>query len=321
MKISRRELIYLAGIWGVDLLAGCSSISRTVKRKPIIKTGSIETLVLDFDGTLTNIEKEAEPYVEGYRQGLGRELGLSQSEIETYWDEARAKILQNPEKYGWELEGIIVASATSDPIMTCYPITDEMLGKLGITLSQQERRDLLAKLYLENYPKMGESFKEGVNEFLSEVWNLFEGRIYIVTNSSTDKVKEKISHLYSNHSRIPVLGGAKKYIVVNDWKVVPETINVPGLDRPVYLRRKHYGEKLDQIMQEQNTDAFGITVVGDIWEMDLALPQFLGIKIGFTPRLTTLKFERDVVAGYKNGFIAESLEAVYKNLKEQSFPI
>ncbi|MBI4453091.1 HAD family hydrolase [Candidatus Woesearchaeota archaeon] len=314
--LSRRRFIKLTALSAGGVLFGCGSTRRSVKESAMYDN-SIDTLILDFDGTLTNIEEEAKPYVEGFCKGLGRELKLSQSEIETYWNEARAKILKTPEKYGWELDGIIVASATSDPILICYSITDEILGKLGINLSEQERRALLAKLYLENYPKMSESFKEGVDEFLSEVWNLFEGNVYVVTNSSPDKVEKKISHLHSDHFRIPIIGGAKKYIVVNDWKAVPKTINISGLERPVYIRRQHYGEILNKIMKEQNTNASGITVVGDIWELDLALPQYFGMTVGLTPNKTTPQYEKDVVLNYKQGFIANGLGDVYRELKKR----
>ena len=162
MTLSRRDLNKLIALSVSGVLFGCGSTQSSIK-EPVMHNTFLDTLILDFDGTLTNIEEEAKPYVEGFCKGLGRELKLNQSEIEDYWNEAEAKILKDPKNYGWELDGIVVASATSDPIMTCYSITDEILERLGITLSTQERRALLAKLFLENRPKMSESFKEGVN--------------------------------------------------------------------------------------------------------------------------------------------------------------
>src|SRR3989338_8794009 len=141
--MKRREFLRLLMLGGLGSLVSCSSVLKSAPREYEKRVSSIDTLILDFDGTLTNIEEETKAYVEGFRHGLGKELKLAPSELEAYWNEAEAKILKNPEKYGWELEGIIVASATSDPIMTCYPITDEILGKLGIALSPQERRALL----------------------------------------------------------------------------------------------------------------------------------------------------------------------------------
>ena len=311
--MSRRKFLDLAIVGGTSLLLGCSSVQRNIERE-ILDDASLHTLVLDFDGTLTNIEEEAKGYAEGFCNGLGRELGLSQGELETYWNEARTKVLRNPEKYGWELEGIIVASATSDPIVICNPIADEIFAKLGRTFSQKERRALFGKLYLQNYQKMSESFKEGADDFLVDVYNLFEGRVYIVTNSSVGNVRKKMSHLPSDHSRIPIIGGAKKYVIVNSLETIPETEMVLGLERPVFLRRQYYGEILDRIMQEQKIDAQRIAVVGDIWELDLALPQYLGMSIGFMPHQTTPQFERDVVANYRRGFISDILEEVYKNL-------
>lgn len=316
MDLTRREIFKLFVIGGTRLFISCSSTSRNLTHRNKFDA-SIDTLILDFDGTLTNIEEEAKPYVDGYRLGLARELGLSQSEIENYWEEARAKILRNPEKYGWQLEGIAVASATSDPILTCYPIADEIFAIVGKTLSQEERRALLGKLFLENRPKMGQAFKDGADEFLSEVYDLFNGKMYIVTNSSIDDVTGKISRLPSDHSRIKILGGAKKYVVTNDFEKLPDKIFISGLERPIYLRRQHYSETLTKIMQEQNTEASRMVVVGDIWELDLALPQYLGMHIGLTPNPTTPRYEKYVVARYKRGFLSDDLESVYKSLKER----
>lgn len=318
MTLTRRLFLTLLAVGGSGLIAGCSSTSRN---SPLLKLRTlntpIDTLILDFDGTLTKIEEEAKPYVDGYRLSLARELGLNQNEIDNYWNEARTKILRNPEKYGWQLEGIAVASATSDPILICYPIADEIFTKVGKNLSPEERRALLGKLFLENRPKMGQAFKEGADEFLSEVYDLFNGRVYVVTNSSTDDVSGRISRLPSDHSKIRVLGGAKKYVVANDFEALPKTITISGLERPVYLRRQNYNNTLDKILQEQNTDAPRTAVIGDIWELDLALPQYLGMHIGLTPNPTTPQYEKDVVINYSRGFVSNSLEGVYNRLKER----
>ena len=58
-------------------------------------------------------------------------------------------------------------------------------------------------------------------------------------------------------------------------------------------------------------------VVGDIWELDLALPQYLGMQVGFMPHLTTPQFEVDVVASYNRGFLSSNLEELYTKLKER----
>src|SRR3990167_6271756 len=127
MNLTRREILRLLAIGGAGFFVGCNSTLRdTMQGKLKTPASSVDTLILDFDGTLTNVEEEAKDYVDGYCQSLGRELGLSRDEIEDYWNESKAKILKNPEKYGWELEGIIVASATSDPLIICYSIADEI---------------------------------------------------------------------------------------------------------------------------------------------------------------------------------------------------
>ncbi len=279
------------------------------------ETNSVDTLALDFDGTLTDMNKEAEGFVEGYKTGAARELGISKSELDTYWGQAVTEIQQNPSKYGWKFNGKIVATATSDPIVTCHSALELVAIKLGKDLGGEQLTALTDKLFHENYEKMGIAFRAEANAFLLDVYNLFGSRVYIVTNSSTDKVKAKISKLPSDHSRIKVVGGAKKFVVDDAFNGVPEKLEVNDLERPVYLRRRNYYEVLDGIVAEAKTTRNGIVVVGDIWELDLALPQYLGMAVGQFVRDTTPEFERKAVANYKRGFTANNLSGIYQNLR------
>jgi len=317
MLISRRDFNILAALGGLGA-ASCNPLRSHVPSRRIKSLeDEVDVLIWDFDGTLTDGDKSNEPFVEGYKQDLANKLKMHLTELELYWQRGLRKILKNPSKHGWDINGRIIASALSDSVLLCQSILYQVLDEVGKFNSPKEKVALRGELFLGNYGKIKPIFKEGADDCLSEVWNLFGGRVYIITNSRTNSVKKKISTLPSNHSHIPIVGHAKKYILDNKWNKVPIGIRVKGLDRLVYLRRKLYGERLEGITKEKRTTLQRLAVVGNIWEMDLALPQYFGATIGLTPNLTTPQFEKNIVSQYRKGFVAWNLEQVYQNLKER----
>lgn len=72
----------------------------------------LELLVLDFDGTFTRVDQEAVPFLVAYRAGLGEVLG---GRVDDEWEQARERIESDPDRYGWEHEGRIVAPSHADP--------------------------------------------------------------------------------------------------------------------------------------------------------------------------------------------------------------
>src|SRR3990167_1702349 len=56
---------------------------------------------LDFDGTVTDVEREALPYSVGYKQDIVQHLGVSEGELEGMWTKAAGEIQASPGKFGW----------------------------------------------------------------------------------------------------------------------------------------------------------------------------------------------------------------------------
>jgi phosphoglycolate phosphatase-like HAD superfamily hydrolase len=221
----------------------------------------MDKLFLDFDGTLTNVDIEAQNFIPGFLEGVRKTLDIKTGEFMNEWIRLREHILSNPQIYGWSFNGKIIAPAYSDPYVLSTTIAQEMIKKYNYPDDK-----FLFSLFKENYAKTGTAFRPGAKDFLNALKEKYD--MYIITNSSTDSVQKKLDTLGVD---IPIIGNAKKYELDNSLENVPESVD-KDFGRPIYLRRKKYYDILKSF-----GNVSGVPVIGDIYELDLALPQHLGM--------------------------------------------
>ncbi len=273
----------------------------------------LELVVLDFDGTLTEVDKEAVPFVEGYKTDLAQILNVDREQLEPRWNKAKSVIELNPSKYGWLMNGRIVAPAYADPLIMSRTIAGLLLKEMECLTDENPRNEVLDDLFKWNYGKLGVSFKDEADGFLSAVKGQFGS--YVVTNSGTDGVSKKVQQLPTDHTDIPIRGDAKKYVLVPEWTDVPESVEREGFGRPLFLQRQRYWNVLSEIMIERGYIPEQIAVVGDIYELDLLLPEYQGMNIVLTPRDSTPDFEIQAVASSPRGYVARDLGKVLEHLE------
>lgn len=269
----------------------------------------VELVVLDFDGTLTDVDQEAVPFVEGYKTSLAKRLDLKREELDAGWNEKEAIIKSNPSQYGWLMSGRIVAPAHADPLVMSRTIAGLLLKDkedFGEREREGLREEILDALFRENYGKLGTAFKDETNDFLTALKNQFQ--VCIVTNSGTSGVEKKVAQLPSDHSAIPIHGDAKKYVLVPEWNDVPEHVERAGFGRPLFLQRQRYWNVLSQMMEARGLSAAQVAVVGDIYELDLLLPEYQGMNVILAPRASTPTFEIQAVKTSPRGYVARSLQ-------------
>ncbi|MEW6035328.1 MAG: hypothetical protein AB1529_01830 [Candidatus Micrarchaeota archaeon] len=234
--------------------------------------------VLDFDGTLTDIKREAGPFRERYRKGFAKMIGMGEGPIEPLWAEAEKKILGDP-RAGWIIGGKIVAPAFPDPYAFATAAATDVLDALGILLDAGERLKRMDLLFHSAYAGGDVAFREGARDFLLELMARTE--VSIVTSSGTASVLRKLGHL-ALPSSPPVFGNAQKYLVDGAWDALPESFSPQGYGRSVLLRRRKYWDILESVRKGNPHEK--ILVVGDIYELDLALPQFMGMRVCLASR-------------------------------------
>lgn len=275
-------------------------------------------VILDFDGTITDVDQEAIPFVENYKENMANDLGISRENLEQRWLKAQKVIESNPSRYGWLSNGKIVAPAYADPLIMSRTIAGLLLDEANRysnnnrLANSSSREIVLDEYFKKSYPYMGIVFKKDADNFLTTLSDSID--TCIVTNSKTDGVRKKISHLPTGHFDIPIYGDAKKYLLDDTWNDAPESVSLEGFGRPLFLRRQKYYETLEMVKLERQVGPYNVFVVGDVYELDLLLPAYMRMNIILTPRKSTPQFEIDAVKSSQFGKVAYSLNEVLDHI-------
>ena len=298
----------------------------------------IET-ALDFDGTITDVEREAIPFIDAYRRAIAEHLGLTPNEFGRVWNQVQKTVQSAPGEYGWRDPAMqkIVAPATSEPLLLTRATAEELFTNLlqnpqglGIDPSPTLQKSLpqdpfeldqfLTRLFSKHHHKMETHFRPDAAEFLKALAAL--GGLTIVTNTRTTTVEGKLASLREQDSSVPkirVQGDAKKYVLVPDFVIEGVAAKLdcsPHLLRKVFTQRGEYYKVLRDIGV---LEAKSGVVAGDVWELDLMLPLLLGMKAAFITRAMTPLHEKAIVqkqVEQGRAKMVSSLEELYFALEE-----
>jgi FMN phosphatase YigB (HAD superfamily) len=276
---------------------------------------SVELIILDFDGTLTLVDEEAVPFVDAFRQGLSEYVG----DLAARWEDAARRIDAAPDRFGWEYDGVIVAPAHADPYIRCTVMGQLLLEEAGVRKS--DRPEILQTLYRRCYPLSRPVFRPDAKMVLDAL--LASGLpIFVVTNSATEHVRAKLDRLVPGcGNAIDVRGDARKYVLHEPepmdplFAQLPVHMEVPGLSRPIYLRRGYYFEVLRRIWDETGVGPETTVVCGDIFELDLAMPARLGTRVHLVARPETPEYERRAVRSIPGGSSSQDLAGFLLHLE------
>lgn len=275
-------------------------------------------LVLDFDGTMTDAEAEGGPFRAGYLEDIATLCGADLDEVQALAARFEAEVAADPQSYGWLFHGHIVAPATVDPYLRVMPVARKVFDHYGCFMDEGDRTRLLdGILYKYNYTKTLNVFREGAGEVLH---GLAGTATYIVTNSHTEHVKAKVADLGVDWLVERVHGRAKKYVIEHDFDMVPEAMTVEGLSRPILLRRANYYRVLARLLEDNGLDWSELLVVGDIFELDLALPLLMGARVGLVVNDFTPAYERDYLAAHPRGLLVHDIREIPGLLQGVSAP-
>ena len=261
-----------------------------------------ECIIVDFDGTFTDVERESIPFLAAYRRGLE---GLLGEPLGGRWDEAVATVQRDPHAHGFHYGDKIVAPAHADPYILATSVAMILLD--GVEL----RNGALERLYRGAYASSSTVFRPDARAVLDALIAL-GSPVFVVTNSDTEQVRAKVEALAPDALKsIEVFGDAKKFHIEEPnppdarFDALPETMQVPGLSRMVYLRRGRYYEVLRNIWNDCGAAPSTTLVCGDIFELDLALPAALGARVHHVGRASTPAYERDAVRAAGGTFALE----------------
>jgi hypothetical protein len=269
-------------------------------------------LVLDFDGTMTDAEAEGQPFRDGYLDDLCALVGRPAGDTTVFEiaAEVEAELAAAPASHPFLWMGRAVAPATVDPYLRMVPIAHRILDRFESVPNPVDRGRLLGSvLYRYNYAKtLGRPvFRSGAGDVLR---TLTQTQTFIVTNSDTHAVAGKIAKLGVTELAPRVRGQARKFDVDDGWHGVDAELALPDLDRPVLLRRRMYHDILKAVLDSVGASFADLVVVGDIFELDLAMPLALGARVGLVVSTHTPAYERAFVASHPRGRVIEDLREI-----------
>jgi phosphoglycolate phosphatase-like HAD superfamily hydrolase len=278
----------------------------------------MRVLVLDFDGTMTDAEREGAPFIRGYLDDLAQLTGAREPAPRARLDAIAAMLdaamLAAPAEHGYPWNGKLVAPASVDPYLRMVPIANAILDEWKAFADPIDRARLHQILFRYNYEKTRAApcFREGAGELLAA---LAGTETFVVTNSDTDVVRGKIETLDGGSGRLTWLvprvhGYAQKFEVDETWTDGPADLHLPGLARPVLTRRRRYHDRLRALLDGAGATWDDLTLVGDIFELDLALPLAMGARVGLVASPRTPAYEVDFVRASGRGRVIERLDEV-----------
>jgi FMN phosphatase YigB (HAD superfamily) len=254
---------------------------------------TIDAVIFDFDGTLTDADSCAAPFLEAFRARVAARARLGREAFHEAWTRIAAEIDAYPNQFGWEVDGLVVAPASADPYLRATCVARQLLAD---ALPPEARDAMLDEDFSESYRLMRTVFRPEAVAIVDEV--LASGRAAcVVTNTRREWVRKRLATLPLRFGELDVYGEAAKWAVAASARAperlasVPAVLELEGLARPVHLRRGRYLDALVAVEKALGVRLERTLVCGDVFELDLALPHALGAHVHLVTRSTTPDYE------------------------------
>jgi hypothetical protein len=250
-------------------------------------------IITNFDGVCTDTHSIGETYRRLWTQSFAREvldgdIKLGRRLVET----AIQLIADNPDAYPWydassglpstppvdefiRMDAVIPALATvaATPEEFGYSPSDRLSR---VDIRNGDLHPLLKRWAASNSViNNQQGIRPQTREYLRQLGEI--GTTVIVTSSATNRVRDKLRRGTIPYDRfgITIHGNAKKQVIDPAWEGAPESVQPEGFPNPIFPRRRLY----HQALEGANIDLEGAVVVGDVYQLDLSMPEQLGANI------------------------------------------
>jgi FMN phosphatase YigB (HAD superfamily) len=254
---------------------------------------TLRYVVLDFDGTCTQIELVHAGFLAGYLAVVEDASGCAPGALQPAWDAAVARVRAASPDAGWTLLGApSTAPAAADP----YILASEASALL-------ERDGAIRRIppdaYARAYAANPAPWRPEVREVLAAL--VSRGlRVGFISNSDRLAIETRLTDLLNAdralRGQIAVHGHAAKFTLRElpigatgpaaahraRFEALDGSVRAAGTVRPIYLRRGAYFDALCGLWRDLGAPDYAIAqtlVCGDIWELDLAMPRALGAHV------------------------------------------
>lgn len=251
---------------------------------------SLRYVVLDFDGTCTQIELVHAGFLAGYLAIVEDANGCALGALRPAWDAAVARIRAASPDAGWTLLGApSTAPAAADPYILASEASALLQRDGAIRLVPT---DVYARAYAANPAPWRPELPEVLAGLIARGL-----RVGFISNSDRLTIEARLTDLLNGdralRRQIVVHGHAAKFTLRElpvgatgpgaahraRFEALDGSVRAAGTVRPIYLRRGAYFDALCGLWRDLGAADYAIAqtlVCGDIWELDLAMPRALG---------------------------------------------
>ena len=298
-------------------------------------------IVSDVSGTVTDLEEGAAEFNRRFVQALTRVMQVCARDVASEVEEAMRFMDTTPHLNGWVVDGEVVAPATADPYVRMRTAAGLVLDLHNLMLNPGRREAWLDRIFAETRAGLCAVFKDDALPYLAcldrhgarfmsntgadEARSWFNQLVEIVRSeagaallsrwfgwSDAETLDSVLDMLASCKERVH--GEAGRQMVEPMLQVCVPELTIPGLERPVLLHRARYHRFLQQLLHEAEAKWSDLWVVGDIWELDGALPWVLGATVVMIDNGVMPDYERHWLARQERIHITETLTGARKIL-------
>jgi phosphoglycolate phosphatase-like HAD superfamily hydrolase len=276
-------------------------------------------VVIDFDGTLTAEETQARPLADRSLDTLAHDiLRVPRPQLAADYEATRARLLQAPHRYWWEVNGLIASYCDEGAFILNTTTLQVMLGEnptyahaVAAAFPQAEYdpvMDCTNYLFHRHTAELPPAFRPGAADLLTSLARHPQRVPVILTNSLGDKVSRLLSTLAVDE--VAVLGDTRQYDMDPTWthrfphpdlgdiQVWPVSqLRTLDLRRPVYYRA----------LVQAAADGSRLVVVADSLSLPGALPLLMGIPFFLLRTLYTPAWCARTVAAHPLGYLLNDL--------------
>lgn len=247
-------------------------------------------VIIDFDGTLTAEEQQARALAEKSLSTLADEIiGAPRKELDQVYDATRARLLEAPHRYWWEVNGLIASYCdegafilNTTTLQVMLRENDAYAAAVAQAFPQAEYDpvvDCTNALFHRHTAELLPVFRPAARRVLSSLTAHPDREPVVLTNSLGDKVHRQLVTLELEEP-VPVLGDTRQYEMDPTWTRYfshPELGDIQvwpiSRVRHIDLRRPAYYQALVRARQEDPH----VVVVGDTFSLPGALPLMMGL--------------------------------------------
>lgn len=280
-------------------------------------------IIIDFDGTLTAEEAQAETLRHKSLHTLAGEIvDVPYAELERAYLATRKALLDTPHRYWWAVNGLIASYCDEGAFILNTTTLQTMLNEnpvyknaVGCAFPQAEYdpvMDCINHLFHRHTAEIPPAFRPGARDTLNALLAHPSRTPVILTNSLGDKVRRQIDTLGLD-GEIEILGDTRQYAMEPGWAhrfAHPELGEIQcwpvdaqhtiDLRRPIYYRA---------LLGERAHDA-QLAVVADTLSLPGALPLLMDIPFFLLRTPYTPAWCIEAVRNHRLGHILDDIAAL-----------